>query len=462
MSKKKKKTELDWADDSGQGNTAETNEASERVENLASRAAEALGDLLSESEDAPVVVDESEELLAVEVESEEEFEGDFSEDDLSALQAEEEEPTAIVFDEEDSASAQMNLSVEGTELEGFESAAIEEVEQLHEDQIASVVESLLFSTDRPQSVAMLRAAFKGTNVRTHHIRRALDQLQIEYAGARRGVYLEEVAGGYQLRTKVDNMDYLRRTVKARPFRVSGPALEVLAIVAYKQPMTKSQIDEIRGVESGHLLRALMEKSLVHFAGKSELPGKPMFYGTSRRFLEVFGLRNLQELPSLNEIDQLIPEGIGEEEEKETLGDLTGELSKEAGITYSEGEEELLKIATDLEKVATTTEFFEQEKARMKAQRDAERAQDIREAMTVGEEVTDQDRRWLDRYDRDQAAKTALSEVAQIAAAQTELGVGVESSSEVAVQESAPTEDSITADLGAQHHQGPLPETPPEV
>lgn len=462
MSKKKKKAELDWADDSGQGNTAETNEASERVENLASRAAEALGDLLSESEDAPVVVDESEELLAVEVESEEEFEGDFSEDDLSALQAEEEEPTAIVFDEEDSASAQMNLSVEGTELEGFESAAIEEVEQLHEDQIASVVESLLFSTDRPQSVAMLRAAFKGTNVRSHHIRRALDQLQIEYAGARRGVYLEEVAGGYQLRTKVDNMDYLRRTVKARPFRVSGPALEVLAIVAYKQPMTKSQIDEIRGVESGHLLRALMEKSLVHFAGKSELPGKPMFYGTSRRFLEVFGLRNLQELPSLNEIDQLIPEGIGEEEEKETLGDLTGELSKEAGITYSEGEEELLKIATDLEKVATTTEFFEQEKARMKAQRDAERAQDIREAMTVGEEVTDQDRRWLDRYDRDQAAKTALSEVAQVAAAQTELGEAVESSSEVAVQESAPTEDSITADLGAQHHQGPLPETPPEV
>ncbi len=468
MSKKKKKAELEWADDVTGENSQGSSEANERVENLASRAAEALDDLLTDGGADEVSEDGEAQLLA---DAEEEFEGDFSEEDLSALQTEDDEPSAIVFDEEDSSAGQMDLSVEGTELEGFESATIEEVEQLHEDQIASVVESLLFSTDRPQSVAMLKAAFKGTNVRSHHIRRALDHLQIEYAGARRGVYLEEVAGGYQLRTKVDNMDFLRRTVKARPFRVSGPALEVLAIVAYKQPVTKSQIDEIRGVESGHLLRALMEKSLVHFAGKSELPGKPMFYGTSRRFLEVFGLRNLQELPSLHEIDQLIPEGIGEEEEKETLGDLTGQLSKDAGATYSEGEEELLKIATDLEKVATTTEFFEQEKARMKAQRDAERAQDIREAMTVGEEISDQDRRWLERYDRDQAAKAALSEVAQAAAAQGEgatAGEAIEAAEPAQVTEAqelpvdaSAAEEPITADLAA-HHVGPLPEVPPEV
>ncbi len=327
---------------------------------------------------------------------------EFSEEELveMGLEPEEEPASPVVFDDEE--SSQPDFSASGTELEDFVSAEIEMVEEIPEDRIASIVESLLFSTDRPQSVAMLKAAFKGTNVRSNQIRRALDQLQIEYAGARRGVCLEEVSGGFQLRTKVDNMDYLRRTVKTRPFRVSGPALEVLSIVAYKQPIVKSQIDEIRGVESGHLLRALMEKGLVHFAGKSELPGKPMYYGTSRRFLETFGLRNLNELPSLHEIDQLIPEGIGDEPEKETLDMLTGQLSKEAAATYSEGEEELMKIAGELEKVSTTTEFFEKEKQRMKEERDRERARDLREALTVGETLAETDRRWLERYENEAA------------------------------------------------------------
>lgn len=115
--------------------------------------------------------------------------------------------------------------------------------------------------------------------------------------------LEEVAGGFQIRTKPDNQKYLQRTVKGRPFRLSGPALEVLAIVAYKQPCTKAMVDEIRGVESGHLMRGLLDRGLMHFAGKSELPGRPMFYETTRKFLEIFSLRNINELPSLNEIDQ---------------------------------------------------------------------------------------------------------------------------------------------------------------
>jgi len=295
------------------------------------------------------------------------------------------------------------FSAEGTELEEYASAAIEEVENIPEERLISIVESLLFSTDKPQSVAVLKQAFKGTNVRSHQIRRALELLQTEYAGAQRGVQLEEISGGFQLRTKLDNMEYLRRSVKARPFRVSGPALEVLSIVAYKQPCTKAQIDEIRGVESGHLMRALMEKNLVHFEGKSDLPGKPMLYGTTRKFLEIFGLRNLKELPSLSEIDELIPEGIGDEEERETLDDITCRLSQDAGASYSQAEDELERIADDLQKVATTTEFFEQEKQRMKEERDRERARDIREALTLGETVSDSDQRWLDKYEKIHAA-----------------------------------------------------------
>jgi segregation and condensation protein B len=314
--------------------------------------------------------------------------------------------------------AVIEFEAEGTELAAYESAEIEEEEFLEEDQIISVVESILFSTDRPVSLPTIKQAFKGTQVRTPHLRRALDSLAVEYAGGRRGITLEEVNGGYQLRTKVDNLNFLRQMIKIRPFKLSGPALEVLAIIAYKQPMIKSQVDEIRGVESGHLMRALMEKGLVNFAGKSDLPGKPMFYQTTRKFLEIFGLRNLKELPSLSEIDELIPEGIDEETaKKESLSDMTAQLSEQVGQSYSQGEEELMKISSELEEISTSSEFFEQEKARMKAKRESERAQDIRDALTVGEPVEEKDKKWLDRYEAklaDEAGEASLDAAAESA------------------------------------------------
>ncbi len=308
----------------------------------------------------------------------------------------------------DTGEVASELELEGTELEAFEAAAIEDVEFLTAEQTMSIVESALFSTDKPMSVAVLKQAFKGTNIRSKEIRSALLQLQVEYNDSNRGFTLEEVASGFQLRTKPSNMKYLRQSVKARPFRLSGPALEVISICAYKQPVTKAQIDEIRGVESGHLLRALMEKGLITFGERSDLPGKPMFYETTRKFLEIFSLRNIQELPSLHEIDQLIPEGIGDEEEdRETLSDLTGELSQTTtGISYSEGEDELLKITDELSQITTSSEFFEQEKVRQRNKRDLERAQDIREALAVGEAVEDKDKKWLERYD---AAKVTAAQ-----------------------------------------------------
>jgi segregation and condensation protein B len=271
-------------------------------------------------------------------------------------------------------------------------------EFIDQDQLHSILESLLFSSDKPVSVSTMKVLFKGSNIRSKDITRALDGLASDYASAIRGVTLEEVNGGYQLRTKSDNAEYLRRLAKVRPFRLSGPALEVMAIVAYKQPITKHEIDEIRGVESGHLLRALMERGLICFGGKSELPGKPMTYGTTRKFLETFGLRNIRELPTLSEIDELMPEGIGDVEEKETLSDITESLSNEITANYSEGEDELQKINEQLQAVDTTSEFFEQEKQRERDRKDRERAQDIRERLVLGDDVETKDKRWLDRYE----------------------------------------------------------------
>jgi segregation and condensation protein B len=314
----------------------------------------------------------------------------------------EEEPTSFLPEVTGEESEEQELpaveSVEGTELEAFESAQIEELEFVEEERLDSILESILFASDRPVSLNSLKLVFKGTNIKGDKIKKALERLAVELAGGQRGVSLEEAPGGYQLRTKVDNLQFLTRTLKARQFKLSGPALEVLAIVAYKQPLIKHEIDEIRGVESGHLLRALMEKGLVNFEGKSDLPGKPMLYATTKKFLEIFGLRNLKELPTLSQIDELLPEGMTEEEAKPTLSQVTEAMSQTVAGSYSEGEDELMKITDQLGSIATSSEFFEQEKVRQREKRDADKAQNIREALALGEEVSNRDRNWLLRYD----------------------------------------------------------------
>lgn len=319
-------------------------------------------------------------------------------------------PEATESEDSEHGPEHSEFSAEGTELDGFESAEIEELEFVEEERLESIVESVLFASDRPVSFASLKALFVGTNIKSDRIRRALEQLSIEYAGGRRGVTLEEVPGGYQLRTKIDNLQFLRRTLKTRQFKLSGPALEVLSIVAYKQPIVKNEVDEIRGVESGHLLRALMEKSLVAFEGKSDLPGRPMQYGTTKKFLEIFGLRNLKELPTLSQIDELLPEGIDEQiaEVKPTLSALTDSLSEGTiAVSYSSGEEELMKISSQLEEISTSSTFFDEEKRRQAEKRDQERAQNIREALAMGEPVSTRDANWLKKFDEALAAGTTL-------------------------------------------------------
>lgn len=332
--------------------------------------------------------------------------------------------------------------IAGSELEGFDSVAIEELEFVEEAQLESIIESVLFATDRPVSIPSLKQIFKGTNVSNSRLKKALEALQVEYAGGRRGVTLEEVGSGFQLRTKVDNMEFLRRSFKAKSFKLSGPALEVLAITAYKQPLVKAEIDEIRGVESGHLLRALMEKNLVLFAGKSDLPGKPMQYATTRKFLEIFGLRNLKELPTLSQIDELLPDGIGDEEEKPKLADITEGLTEKAGHSYSEGEEELLKISDQLDKIDTSSEFFEKEKLRQKQERDAEKARNLQDAMAVGEEVSTRDRNWLKKYEEQlqmQEAQAAIA-VSTMVTAESSTIIAEELSSEVTLMAIAAMEE----------------------
>lgn len=170
--------------------------------------------------------------------------------------------------------------------------------------LQSIIESLLFTVGRPLSVQEIARIFHTEKIPVSEIRKAVSILSETYQGSECGIELKEISGAWQLRTKEENRDYVRRLVKGRLFQLSAPALEVLVIVAYRQSCKKAEIDEIRGVESGHLLKTLMEKDLVCFGPKSTDPGRYMTYKTTARFLEVFGLNSLKELPSSEDVQDL--------------------------------------------------------------------------------------------------------------------------------------------------------------
>lgn len=368
--------------------------------------------------------------------------------ELEASGVEIEELEAQELEQKDPESVLEQIEFQVTDKDIIEDEPKEEI-FVDQEQLVSILESLLFATDKPLSVNSMAQVFVGTNIKKKQIRSAIEDMMGLYADLTRGVTLEEVSGGYQLRTKIDNSNFLKRLNKVRPFRLSGPALEVMAIIAYKQPIIKSEVDQIRGVESGHLVRALMEKGLVCFCGKSELPGKPMLYGTSRKFLDIFGLRNLKELPSLAEIEELLPDGIGEEEDEEGLADITDHLAEEATSTYSEGQEELEKIVDQINSIDTSTEFFEQEKQRQRDKRDRDRAANLREAMDLGELVEDKDMKWLKRYEE------KLAEIEAEKIAQEEALASVESGDPILNVENV--EKTQTDEISEEIHAQPIDE-----
>jgi segregation and condensation protein B len=177
-------------------------------------------------------------------------------------------------------------------------------------ELAPIVEALVFAADGPIRLQNIAVALE---VDVAEVAAALELLQKDYEESPRGFFLQQVSGGYQLRTRPEYGDYLRRLGHSRPFRFSRPALETLAIVAYRQPVTRSEIEYLRGVDSGSVLKTLMEKRLLRILGKKDVPGKPMIYGTTPDFLELFGLPDLSALPTLKEFSELVPEDEGEPE-----------------------------------------------------------------------------------------------------------------------------------------------------
>ena len=172
--------------------------------------------------------------------------------------------------------------------------------------LKSIVESLIFVQDQPLTLDRLATLLE--EFERGEIRGALDQLVAEYNEGERGIQLAQVGGGYQFRSRPENADYIRRLTKAKGVKFSQSALETLAIVAYRQPITRGEIEYLRGVDSGGVLKSLLDRKLVRMLGKKDIPGKPIIYGTTREFMEVFNLKDLAGLPPLKEIQELIEDG----------------------------------------------------------------------------------------------------------------------------------------------------------
>jgi segregation and condensation protein B len=191
--------------------------------------------------------------------------------------------------------------------------------------LRGLVEALVFASDepiRPAEIAKLAQA------PSRQIREVLDELVTEFTG--RGVQLEEIAGGFAFRTNVAFAPFVRDLIGQKPVKLTRAQLEALAIVAYRQPVTRPELDDVRGVDCGPVLRTLLERDLVRILGKKDEAGRPILYGTSAGFLQLFGLASLKDLPTLREFTELNEESrrTVERELGETMEEQLGGVAEE--------------------------------------------------------------------------------------------------------------------------------------
>lgn len=186
------------------------------------------------------------------------------------------------------------------------------------ENLKYIIESLLFVAQEPLSVDRLKNVLNTAGA--SDIKNALKELSDEYETRKGGFYLNEVAGGFQIRTRSEYTSWIKRFIQPNPPRLSRASLETLAIIAYKQPIIRSDIENLRGVDCGGILRVLLKRKFIRVLGRKELPGRPLIYATTKRFLEIFDLKDLKDLPTPKEIEEL-----GNSATDKTDGDFSNDI-----------------------------------------------------------------------------------------------------------------------------------------
>jgi segregation and condensation protein B len=183
-------------------------------------------------------------------------------------------------------------------------------------QLQAILEAIVYITDEPLTAQQIAAAIEQP---IDKVKRLLDQLVADYAKPEHGLSIREIAGGYKMATKAEHHEAVRAFVKklTPPMKLSLPALETLAVIAYKQPVTTPEIMEIRGVQGAGVLKTLLDRKLIAEAGRKDVVGRPLTYKTTKEFLVQFGLKDLKELPTLKEFEELGRLELVEEMQAET-------------------------------------------------------------------------------------------------------------------------------------------------
>ena len=217
----------------------------------------------------------------------------------------------------------------------------------------AALEAIIYAADEPATLDQIAGAL---SVEKTEARAALDLLVASYATDQRGIEVRKVAGGWKFYTKPQHHDAVRKFIKSLqpPLRLTMPALETLAVIAYKQPVTVPEINEIRGVHVGGVIKTLLEKRLITTAGRKEVIGRPILYRTSKQFMMRFGLSDLDELPSLKEFEQLAQAALGSdsgiapaEPDETSAAAASFEPAEAAAIRESGNDNDLAELAEDL-------------------------------------------------------------------------------------------------------------------
>ena len=224
--------------------------------------------------------------------------GPFTEEEIAAVTG--------PGDEDDLEDADV-ATIEADEAPDLQSSfekLLQKSRNLSTERIRTILESVLFVADKPLDLNQL---YEATGIDREKIQEALNQISGIHRDGISGVVLYEVSGGWQFRTDPHSAEYVRRYLRVKPQRLTRAAVETLAIIAYRQPVTRPEVEDIRGVDCGAVIKALLDRKLIKILGKKEEVGRPMLYGTTREFLEFFALKDLSALPTLREFHELTQE-----------------------------------------------------------------------------------------------------------------------------------------------------------
>jgi len=264
-------------------------------------------------------------------------------------------------------------------------------------ELMSCIEALLFMSDKPLSTQKLHELL-GPDFKLGLFQEAITQLRDKYQRPSHGIELVEVGNAFQFRTKQGRAALAKKLAKTQTQRLSGGAMETLAIVAYRQPVLKDEIDKIRGVDSSYFIRGLMDRKLIKISGRSELPGRPMLYSTTQEFLELFALKDLSAMPSLREIEQMVPASQSANPEdldprvremRRLVGEMKADTSTSLVYNPREDEKILKDIRERVNSIPTSTPYLEELKAAEEAAKHAAQQPPALDPSVIQPELTPQ-------------------------------------------------------------------------